>query len=99
MTMLATNFPQGDFGSNSRTLKLMVQTRTPPFRADHVGSLLRPPELLRAREDHHQGRISSTDLRRIEDAAIRETARRQEDLGLQAVTDGEFAVNRGTWTS
>jgi 5-methyltetrahydropteroyltriglutamate--homocysteine methyltransferase len=73
----------------------MVQTKTPPFRADHVGSLLRPPELLQAREDEKNGRISKVDLRRIEDDAIREVVRQQEDLGLEGVTDGEF--RRSSW--
>lgn len=67
----------------------------PPFRADHVGSLLRPPELLRARTDRAQGRISAARLRDIEDAAIRDAVRMQEDIGLQAVTDGEF--RRAAW--
>ena len=62
----------------------------PPFRADHVGSLLRPPELLRARADHAAGRIAHAELRRIEDAAVRQAVRMQEDVGLQGVTDGEF---------
>jgi 5-methyltetrahydropteroyltriglutamate--homocysteine methyltransferase len=62
----------------------------PPFRADHVGSLLRPKELLRARADHGSGRLSAADLRRIEDAAIRDAIRLQEDIGLQGVTDGEY---------
>jgi 5-methyltetrahydropteroyltriglutamate--homocysteine methyltransferase len=73
----------------------MVQTKTPPFRADHVGSLLRPPELLQAREDEKSGRIGKTDLSRIEDQAIREVVRQQEDLGLEGVTDGEF--RRSSW--
>ena len=68
---------------------------TPPFRAEHVGSLLRPAELLRAREDRKAGRISAETLSRIEDAAIREAVRLQEDVGLQGVTDGEF--RRGSW--
>ena len=68
---------------------------TPPFRADHVGSLLRPPHLLRAREDHAQGRIDSAELRTIEDDAIREVIRKQEDVGLQSATDGEF--RRSSW--
>ena len=63
---------------------------TPPFRADHVGSLLRPPELLAAREQHRTGALSAAALRQLEDAAILEVVRRQEDLGLEAVTDGEF---------
>jgi methionine synthase II (cobalamin-independent) len=67
----------------------------PPFRADHVGSLLRPPELLRAREDFAQGRIDADELRGIEDEAIREIVRRQEEVGLQSATDGEF--RRASW--
>jgi 5-methyltetrahydropteroyltriglutamate--homocysteine methyltransferase len=67
----------------------------PPFRADHVGSLLRPPELLTARADHQAGRISAAELRRAEDAAIRDAAEMQAAIGLSAVTDGEF--RRGSW--
>src|ERR1700724_1114858 len=67
----------------------------PPFRADHVGSLLRPPELLRARSEHQAGRLSSEELRRIEDAAIRDAVRMQQEIGLEGVTDGEF--RRGSW--
>ena len=62
----------------------------PPFRADHVGSLLRPPALLAARADHAAGRIAADALRRIEDEAVRQVVRMQEDIGLQGVTDGEF---------
>jgi 5-methyltetrahydropteroyltriglutamate--homocysteine methyltransferase len=68
---------------------------TPPFRADHVGSLLRPPELLRAREDAAAGRIDADALRAVEDDAIRGAVRLQRDVGLQAVTDGEF--RRTSW--
>jgi 5-methyltetrahydropteroyltriglutamate--homocysteine methyltransferase len=67
----------------------------PPFRADHVGSLLRPPELLRAREDFAADRIDADELRGIEDASIREIVRRQEEVGLQSATDGEF--RRASW--
>jgi 5-methyltetrahydropteroyltriglutamate--homocysteine methyltransferase len=67
----------------------------PPFRADHVGSLLRPPELLKARAEHEAGRLSSEELRRVEDDAIRGVVRMQEETGLQGVTDGEF--RRGSW--
>lgn len=63
---------------------------TPPFRADHVGSLLRPASLLQARDDHAKGRITTAQLREIENDAIREIVRRQQDVGLQSVTDGEF---------
>ena len=62
----------------------------PPFRADHVGSLLRPGTLLQAREKFANGGISAQELRQAEDAAIREAVSFQEDLGLHAITDGEF---------
>ena len=67
----------------------------PPFRADHVGSLLRPPELLRARGEYQTGRLSAAELRRAEDEAIRDAAQMQHELGLAGVTDGEF--RRGSW--
>jgi 5-methyltetrahydropteroyltriglutamate--homocysteine methyltransferase len=68
----------------------MAQRNSPPFRADHVGSFLRPKELLDAREQHQKGAISKSELRDVEDRAIREIVRFQEDLGLQGITDGEF---------
>ena len=67
-----------------------MSTETPPFRADHVGSLLRPPELLRARDERQQGNISAEALRAIEDRAIRDGAKLQEEIGLQGITDGEY---------
>lgn len=67
----------------------------PPFRADHVGSLLRPPEVLRAREAFAMGQLAVDKLRRVEDDAIRAQVRMQEDIGLLAVTDGE--ARRGSW--
>ena len=67
----------------------------PPFRADHVGSLLRPPALLEARSAHEQGRISAAELRGQEDDAVRAAVRLQEDVGLRAITDGE--LRRGSW--
>ena len=67
----------------------------PPFRADHVGSLLRPPEVLAAREDRARRRIDAFELRRVEDAAIRDVVRMQEDLGLRSATDGE--LRRASW--
>jgi 5-methyltetrahydropteroyltriglutamate--homocysteine methyltransferase len=67
----------------------------PPFRADHVGSLLRPAELLRARAERQAGRISDEELRRVENEAIRDAVAMQRDLGLQGVSDGEF--RRGSW--
>jgi len=67
----------------------------PPFRADHVGSLLRPPELLRAREEFDQGQIDAEQLRSVEDDAIRHVVKMQRDVGLQSATDGEF--RRSSW--
>jgi 5-methyltetrahydropteroyltriglutamate--homocysteine methyltransferase len=67
----------------------------PPFRADHVGSLLRPQALLLAREAHKRGRIDAKELRTIENEAIRKVVAMQEDIGLQSVTDGEF--RRSSW--
>src|SRR4051812_12847379 len=63
---------------------------TPPFRADPVGSLLRPPELLQARDGFKEGRIDADELRGIEDEAIRDVVRKQEEVGLRSATDGEF---------
>jgi len=62
----------------------------PPFRADHVGSFLRPKFLLDAREQFRTGAIDATKLRAVEDEAIRGIVKFQEDLGLRGVTDGEF---------
>jgi len=73
---------------------MAVRTK-PPFRADHVGSLLRPPALLRAREDAAAGRITPDELHTVEDEAIAEAIRMQQEVGLQGVTDGEF--RRGSW--
>jgi 5-methyltetrahydropteroyltriglutamate--homocysteine methyltransferase len=66
---------------------------SPPFRADHVGSLLRPPELLSARERFRQGALTATELAASEDRAIRQVVKLQEDLGLKGITDGEFRRN------
>jgi 5-methyltetrahydropteroyltriglutamate--homocysteine methyltransferase len=73
----------------------MAARTRPPFRADHVGSLLRPPELLQAREDIEEGRIDADELRGIEDEAIRDVVRKQEEVGLRSATDGEF--RRASW--
>jgi 5-methyltetrahydropteroyltriglutamate--homocysteine methyltransferase len=68
---------------------MSVRTQ-PPFRADHVGSFLRPTALLDARERSRKGELSRTQLRAVEDASIRDIVRFQEDLGLEGITDGEF---------
>jgi 5-methyltetrahydropteroyltriglutamate--homocysteine methyltransferase len=62
----------------------------PPFRADHVGSLLRPKELRDAFRRHAQGQIDDSAFAEIQDRAIRDVVRLQEETGLQVVTDGEF---------
>jgi len=67
----------------------------PPFRADHVGSLLRPPALKQAREEHAAGRLDDAGLREAEDAAIREVVAMQREVGLRSATDGEF--RRASW--
>ncbi|MEQ9327535.1 MAG: 5-methyltetrahydropteroyltriglutamate--homocysteine S-methyltransferase [Rhodospirillales bacterium] len=65
-------------------------SRRPPFRADHVGSYLRPAELAEARAQHADGKIDATELRAVEDRCIAEVVRQQEAVGLQGITDGEF---------
>jgi 5-methyltetrahydropteroyltriglutamate--homocysteine methyltransferase len=73
----------------------MARRTAPPFRADHVGSLLRPPAVLAARNDFQNGRITAAALRKIEDDAIRAAVKLQEDVGLQSATDGES--RRASW--
>jgi 5-methyltetrahydropteroyltriglutamate--homocysteine methyltransferase len=71
------------------------QRTTPPFRADHVGSLLRPPEVLDARRRFEAGEIDAEERRAVEDDAIRSVVKMQEDVGLRLATDGEF--RRQSW--
>jgi len=66
-----------------------------PFRAEHVGSLLRPQEVLQARAAHAAGRLSLEQLRAVEDRAILQVLDKQSELGLDVVTDGE--LRRGSW--
>ncbi|NNF78517.1 MAG: 5-methyltetrahydropteroyltriglutamate--homocysteine S-methyltransferase, partial [Rhizobiales bacterium] len=69
---------------------------TPPYRADHVGSLLRPQAVVEARKKHFEdGHLSAQELRQIENDAIPDLIKAQEDAGLQAVTDGE--TRRSFW--
>src|SRR6185437_4828615 len=72
-----------------------MQRSSPPFRADHVGSLLRPPVLKEARARRERGEITADALREIEDREIEKVIGRQQDIGLKAVTDGEF--RRAFW--
>ena len=69
--------------------------RRPFFRADQVGSLLRPPALAAARRQYQQGRIDLASLRALEDTAIADVVRRQEACGFEVVVDGEF--RRENW--
>jgi 5-methyltetrahydropteroyltriglutamate--homocysteine methyltransferase len=62
----------------------------PPFRADHVGSFLRPAYLLAAREALKRGELTAEGLRAVEDRAIREVVQLQQGLGLRGITDGEY---------
>jgi len=75
--------------------KHLSQRGKPPFRADHVGSLLRPKHLLEARSKFDKGEITAAELRLREDDAIRQAVKRQEAVGLRAITDGEF--RRRSW--
>ena len=73
----------------------MADNVRPPFRADHVGSLLRPKEVLQAREEFAKGEISAEQLAQVEDAAIRDAIRMQGEVGLKSATDGE--MRRQSW--
>ena len=68
----------------------MSARTAPPFRADHVGSFLRPERLKEAREKFAAGGLAVEDLHAIEDECIREVVRAQENVGLTGITDGEF---------
>ena len=72
-----------------------MQRTNPPFRADHVGSLLRSPILLVARQQRERGEISAAALTLVEDHEIRALIRKQEAAGLQSITDGEY--RRASW--
>jgi 5-methyltetrahydropteroyltriglutamate--homocysteine methyltransferase len=72
-----------------------MQRKTPPHRADHVGSLLRSPRLKEARSQHAAGQLSDAALKEIEDAEIKTIIAKQEEVGLSSVTDGEF--RRAYW--
>src|SRR5690348_15851954 len=71
-----------------------MQRTKPPFRADHVGSFLRPPSIHDARGKREKGEITAAELKAIEDREIRNVIRRQEEVGLKLATDGEF---RRSW--
>jgi 5-methyltetrahydropteroyltriglutamate--homocysteine methyltransferase len=73
----------------------MAANARPPFRADHVGSLLRPKEVHQARDEFVRGQITAEELKQVEDAAIREAIRMQGEVGLKSATDGE--LRRQSW--
>ena len=68
----------------------MTERTQPPFRADHVGSLLRPQKLRDARDAFARKTLSREELTRVEDETIREVIKLQEEVGLKLATDGEF---------
>src|SRR5471032_513237 len=82
-------------GNRRGSLGVTMSMRTkPPFRADHVGSLLRPAALKKAREQRANGEIDAAALKAVEDREIERVIKKQEEVGLQSITDGEF---RRSW--
>jgi 5-methyltetrahydropteroyltriglutamate--homocysteine methyltransferase len=71
-----------------------MQRTKPPFRADEVGSLLRPPRIKEARAKLEKGEITAEDLRKAEDIEIEKVVHKQASIGLKLATDGEF---RRSW--
>src|SRR3974377_1321802 len=84
-----------DRGAGGRGMGEMSVRTAPPFRADHVGSLLRTAALKEARAQREGGEITGDELKAVEDREIEQIIRRQEEIGLKAVTDGEF--RRAFW--
>jgi 5-methyltetrahydropteroyltriglutamate--homocysteine methyltransferase len=72
-----------------------MQRTKPPFRADHVGSFLRPEALKQARAKHEKGELSAAELKKVEDREIQNVIKKQEEVGLKLATDGEF--RRAWW--
>jgi 5-methyltetrahydropteroyltriglutamate--homocysteine methyltransferase len=87
--------PKIGFSAPKRFPETFQMPTQAPFRADEVGSLLRPPALKDARAAHEAGKIDADELRDVEDKAIRDVVKKQEETGLKAVTDGEF--RRAWW--
>ena len=67
-----------------------VRKLNPPFRADHIGSLKRPLELLEKRKEFDEGKCSAEELKVVEDEAISQVIQMQREVGIKAMTDGEF---------
>src|SRR5262249_2567705 len=85
---------KGIIGEDGPGASARCQDTKPPFRADHVGSLLRPTALKAAREKRAKGEIGAAELKAIEDREIKDVIKKQEAAGLQSITDGEF---RRSW--
>src|SRR5215471_17900460 len=83
------------FRGDDRSTQPIMPRLKPPFRADHVGSLLRPAALKEARGKRERGEIGADELKAIEDREIAAAIRKQEEIGLSSVTDGEF--RRAFW--
>src|SRR5262245_3827752 len=77
------------------TTEMHSMSPNPPFRADQVGSLARPAHLVAARQKHDRSELAKSELDQIEDVEIRRVVKLQEDIGFEAVTDGEF--RRESW--
>jgi methionine synthase II (cobalamin-independent) len=70
----------------------------PPFRAEHVGSLLRPPSLYKKRELFEENKCTIQELRTAEDEAIKRVVKLQKDVGMKTITDGEMRRYTVVWT-
>lgn len=68
----------------------MAPEKTPPFRAEHIGSLLRPDYLLEARKKFDKKEVTQEELRELEDKAIAEAVNLQREVGIRGITDGEY---------
>src|SRR5262249_57291296 len=82
-------------GDCAGSVGMTMSRTTPPFRADHVGSLLRPAAVKEARAKHAEGAISAAELKAVEDREIERLVKKQEEIGLQLATDGE--LRRSWW--
>src|SRR5215475_16108375 len=82
-------------GAGAGSVGMTMLRTTPPFRADHVGSLLRPAAVKEARAKHAAGTVSAEELKAIEDREIERLVKQQEEIGLELATDGE--LRRSWW--
>src|ERR1043166_9410187 len=78
------------FGCSLQQVWTMIERTKPPFRADQVGSLIRPDSLIAARQQDERGEIAAAELQLKQQQAIRDVVRMQEDVGLKPITDGEY---------